>query len=161
MSSCVVMNFVNGACMDAELINPEEYELSRTQLGANFTRILGYFREDGIKSVEEVESAMRERNAAALVRPAHTLKGESRQFGSRALGDLSERIEMTARRCVEHRTGPEELAEDVAALRSCFTRTLTELERNNVGLGPVVTARKPVSGFGRKTVIGLSGVGRA
>lgn len=146
--------------MDSELINLQEYELARTQLGANFTRILGYFREDGIKSVEQVEIAMRERNAASLVRPAHTLKGESRQFGSLALGDLAERIEMTARRCVEHRTGPEELAEDVAALRSCFTRTLEELERNNVGLGPVVTLRKPIGGFGRKTTPTMTGFGR-
>lgn len=146
--------------MDIELINPQEYELARTQLGANFTRILGYFREDGIKSVEEVEAAMRERSAANMVRPAHTLKGESRQFGSLALGTLSERIEMTARRCVEHRTGPEELAEHVAALRACFTQTLAELERNNVGLGPVVTARKPMGGFGRKTGISLAGAPR-
>lgn len=146
--------------MDTELINPQEYELARTQLGANFARILGYFREDGIKSVEEIEAAMRDRNAAALVRPAHTLKGESRQFGSHALGDLSERIEMTARHCVEQRTGPEELAEDVAAMRSCFTRTLEELERNNTGLGPVVTARKPTGGFGRRSSVSLTGMGR-
>lgn len=146
--------------MNTELINAAEYELARTTLGANFTRILGYFREDGIKSVEEVEAAMRERNAATMVRPAHTLKGESRQFGSIALGDLSERIEMTARRCVEHRTGPEELAEDVAALRACFTNTLEELERNDVGLGPVVTLRKPTGSFGRKATVSLTGIGR-
>lgn len=148
---------INGAYMDADLINAEEYELARTTLGANFTRILGYFREDGIKSVEEVEVAMRERNSATMVRPAHTLKGESRQFGSIALGNLAERIEMTARRCVEHRIGPEELAEDVAALRACFTRTLEELERHNIGLGPVVTMRRPVGGFGRKAPVTLTG----
>lgn len=146
--------------MNAELINQQDYELARTQLGANFTRILGYFREDGIKSVEQVEAAMRERNAASLVRPAHTLKGESRQFGSVELGNLAERIEMTARRCVEHRTGPEELAEDVAALRACFTRTLEELERNDVGLGPVVALRRPAGGFGRKATVSLTGIGR-
>lgn len=155
-----MQDYLDGACMDSELINADEYELARSQLGANFTRILGYFREDGIKSVEQVEAAMRERNSASLVRPAHTLKGESRQFGSRALGDLAERIEMTARRCVEHRTGPEELAEDVAALRACFTRTLDALERNNIGLGPVVTLRKPAGGFGRKAPMSLTGMGR-
>jgi len=155
-----MQDYINGACMDSELINPQEYELARTQLGANFARILGYFREDGIKSVEQVEIAMRERNSAALVRPAHTLKGESRQFGSISLGDLAERIEMTARRCVEQRTGPEELAEDVAALRACFVQTLEALERNNVGLGPVVTLRKPVGGFGRKAPITLTGLSR-
>lgn len=142
------------------LVDWNEFRATRTQLGAAFVRILGYFREDGIKSVAEVEIAMRERNSAAMVRPAHTLKGESRQFGSIALGNLAERIEMTARRCVEHRTGPEELAEDVAALRSCFTRTLEELERNDVGLGPVVALRKPAGGFGRKMAPSLSGLTR-
>ncbi len=128
------------------LIDQTEYLGARAQLGANFSRILGYFREDGIKSVEQVEVAMRERNAAAMIRPAHTLKGESRQFGSRALGDLSERIEMAARRCVELRIGPEELIADVADLRICFTRTLTALEGD---LGPVLTTPRG-AGFGRR-----------
>ncbi len=142
--------------MDAELINWHEYDVARAQLGANFSRILGYFREDGIKSVELIEVAMRARDAAALVRPAHTLKGESRQFGSRALGDLAERIEMTSRRCVEMRTSPEELISDVAELRICFTRTLTELEEHDVS--PAVAFRKP-AGFGRKAPV-LGGFGR-
>lgn len=133
--------------MNAELINKEDYERAREQLGANFTRILGYFREDGIRSVAQVEQAMRDRNSAGLVIPAHTLKGESRQFGSLALGDLAERIEMTARRCVEHHMGPEELIGDVADLRDCFERTLAELE---VHSGSAVDRRSP-AGFGRKT----------
>lgn len=143
--------------MDAELINRQDYDAARAQLGAAFTRILGYFREDGIKSVEEIETAMRERNAAALVRPAHTLKGESRQLGSRALGDLAEKIEMTARRCVEMRISPEELIAEVVELRVCFTRTLTELEREST---PSVTLRKPAIGFGRKAFGTASGFGR-
>jgi len=145
--------------VDAELINRQEYEAARAQLGANFTRILGYFREDGIKSVEQIETAMRERDSASLVRPAHTLKGESRQFGSRALGDLSEKIEMTARRCVEMRVGPEELIAEVVELRVCFTRTLNELERHSAG--PAIGFRRPATAFGRKTpASSLSGFGR-
>lgn len=144
--------------MDAELINREDYERARMQLGANFSRILGYFREDGVRSVAQVEQAMRERSAAGLVIPAHTLKGESRQFGSRALGDLAERIEMTARRCVEHHLGPEELIGDVADLRGCFERTLAELEAH---AGPAAGSRSP-AGFGRKApAISLSGISRS
>lgn len=143
--------------MDPNLINPLEYERARSQLGAAFTRILGYFREDGIKSVEEVEVAMRDRNSAALVIPAHTLKGESRQFGSVALGNLAEKIEMTARRCVELRTGPEDLVADVADLRRCFTRTLNELERHS---GQQLTVSKPSSGFGRRPTASLTALSR-
>lgn len=147
-----------GAGMDAELINRQEYETARTQLGANFGRILGYFREDGIKSVEQIELAMRNRDATGLVRPAHTLKGESRQFGSIALGNIAEKIEMTARRCVEQRISPEELIAEVAELRACFTRTLAELERGNV---TAAAPHRPVTGFGRKvTSTPLSGFGR-
>lgn len=134
--------------MDSELIDQQKYETAREQLGAAFTRILGYFREDGIKSVEQVEAAFRDRNSAALVIPAHTLKGESRQFGSIALGDLAEKIEMTARHLVEAHFGPEELATEVAALRICFTRTLTELEEH---ARPAVGGRPAVMGFGRRT----------
>jgi len=145
--------------MNAELINKEEYERARAQLGVNFSRILGYFREDGVRSVAQVEQAMRDRNAAGLVLPAHTLKGESRQFGSRALGDLAERIEMTARRCVEHHMGPEELVGDVADLRGCFERTLAELEAH-AGLASGV--RRSPAGFGRKApAISLTGFNRS
>ncbi|MGE4409719.1 MAG: Hpt domain-containing protein [Sphingobium sp.] len=144
--------------MDAELIDRQDYERARLQLGASFQRILGYFREDGIRSVAAVEQAMRDRNAASLVIPAHTLKGESRQFGSRALGDLAERIEMGARQCVEHRTGPEELIGDVADLRACFERTLAELEYH---AGPAALPRAS-TGFGRKTpALSLNGLTRS
>ena len=43
---------------------------------------LRYFREDGAKSLNQIEQAMRDENTIALVIPAHTLKGETRQFGA-------------------------------------------------------------------------------
>ena len=36
---------------------------ARAELGADFVRILGYFREDGVKSVAAIEEAMRARSA--------------------------------------------------------------------------------------------------
>lgn len=132
--------------MGAEIINWQEYSHARKELGDAFIRILGYFREDGIASVAAIEEAMRARNAVDLIIPAHTLKGEARQFGAQQLADMAENIEMTARRCVEHHEGPEELVEVVAELGPCFTTTLRDLEE---GLSPVVT-RKPAA-FGRKS----------
>src|SRR3546814_21159169 len=76
----------------------------RRELGAGFVRILGYFREDGIKSVSAIEDAIRRRNAPALVIPAHTLKGEARQFGAERLSLMAEEIEM---RSEERRVGKE------------------------------------------------------
>lgn len=130
---------------DQTLIDWDEYRASRAQLGAAFVRILGYFREDGTKSVLAIENAMREGDARGLVMPAHTLKGESRQFGAETLALLAEDIETFARRCVEMRVSPEEYLPKVVGLRSLFHATLDALEAET---NPLVQ-RRPVTGFGR------------
>lgn len=128
----------------AELVDWGVFARVRTELGTGFVRILGYFREDGIKAVGAIEQAMRERSAAALVLPAHTLKGEARQFGAEPLAALAEVIEMTARRCVEAREQPDELIERVVELRPLFDATLRLFDRE---VNPLVD-RRPA--FGRK-----------
>lgn len=127
-----------------EIVDWATFRQARAELGAGFVRILGYFREDGVKSVAKIEEAMRKRDAAALVIPAHTLKGESRQFGAEPLGALAEKIEMTARRCVEDRDTPDELVHDVVSLRPLFEDTLALFDRET---NPLVD-RRPV--FGRR-----------
>jgi histidine phosphotransfer protein HptB len=128
------------------LVNWMSFQQARTELGANFVRILGYFREDGVKSVSQIEEAMRAGSAAAMVLPAHTLKGESRQFGAEPLSELAETIEVTARDCIERHDTPEAALEHVVALRPLFEATLALLERE---ANPLV-ARKPAA-FGRRT----------
>jgi histidine phosphotransfer protein HptB len=131
----------------AELVDWGVFTRVRTELGSGFVRILGYFREDGIKSVNQIEQAIRERSAGSLVLPAHTLKGEARQFGALPLGDLAEVIEMTARRCVEARETPDELIERVVELRPLFDATLRLFDRE---VNPIVERRPGPGGFGRK-----------
>ena len=126
------------------LVNWGAFSQARAELGANFVRILGYFREDGVKSVAQIEEAMRAHNAAALVIPAHTLKGESRQFGADPLGELAETIEQIARNCVETHNTPDKALEHVVQLRPLFEATLTLLERE---ANPLVE-RRPA--FGRR-----------
>ena len=101
----------------------------RAQLGADFIRILGYFREDGEKSVERIEAAMHRRDAAALVIPAHTLKTEARQFGADPLGDLAEEIEIAGRRALESRLFPDQILPEVARLRPLYGRTMEMFEQ--------------------------------
>lgn len=139
-----------------ELVNWTEFTRTRAELGSAFLRILGYFREDGIKSIMAVEEAFRARNAAALVTPAHTLKGESAQFGAYRLSAMAEEIEMVARRCVETHEGPDELIETVVALRPCFSETMALLDRDSNPLA----ARRP-TGFGRRTDTPVHSFGRA
>ena len=107
----------------------EVFSRTRTELGAAFVRILSYFLEDGEKAVARIEEAMRRRDAAALVIPAHTLKSEARQFGADPLGDLAELIEIEARRSVEMRLFPDDLIREVAKLRPLYLNTIEQLER--------------------------------
>ncbi len=128
----------------AEYVDWAVFQQARAELGADFVRILGYFREDGSKSVTQIEAAMRGGIAAALVIPAHTLKGESRQFGAEPLALLAEEIEVVARRCVEMHQSPDELIEKVVQLRPTFEGTLALFDRET---NPLVE-RRPA--FGRK-----------
>ncbi len=127
------------------LVNWAAFSQARAELGVNFVRILGYFREDGIKSVGQIEAAMRANSAAALVIPAHTLKGEARQFGADPLAELAEAIEVIARNCVERQDTPDQALAEVVQLRPLFESTLALLERE---ANPLVE-RRPAA-FGRR-----------
>lgn len=129
-----------------DIVNWSAFAETRGALGESFVRILGYFREDGTKSVAEIENAIRERSSAKLVLPAHTLKGEGYQFGADKLAELAEEIEVAARHYVEIRQGPEELLEKVVKLRPLFERTLAALEAET---SPLVERR---AGFGSRTM---------
>ncbi|MBW4329851.1 Hpt domain-containing protein [Stakelama sp. CBK3Z-3] len=135
---------MQGAYQEDELLDRAAFEQARSELGANFVRIVGYFREDGEKSLIRIEEAGGTLNAAALVLPAHTLKGEARQLGAELLADLAETIEMIGRECVEQHDDPSEAIEHIARLRSVFRATLETLES---AASPLMT-RRP--GFGRR-----------
>jgi len=123
------------------------FEKSRTELGPGFIRILNYFKEDGAKSVAQIEQAMRDENTTALVIPAHTLKGESRQLGAEPLAKIAELIETTARFCVETHRFPDELVPEVVELRKLFNETIELLEK---ATNPLVTRAPAPGGFGKK-----------
>ncbi len=132
-------------------INWTAFAETRTLLGDAFVRILGYFREDGTKSVAEIENAMRDRDTARLVLPAHTLKGEGYQFGAEKLGELAEEIEIAARHYLEIQQDPSELLEKVVQLRPLFERTLAALESE---VSPLVERR---ANFGARTLGQMAG----
>lgn len=135
------------------LIDWASFNAARSALGADFVRILNYFREDGEKSVERIEAAQRARDAVGLVIPAHTLKGEARQFGADRLADLAEAIEMRARQCVEWRQEPDDLVAEVVQLRPAFAATIEAFDRET---NPLVERR----GFGKRAAAANQGFGR-
>jgi HPt (histidine-containing phosphotransfer) domain-containing protein len=124
------------------------FEKARGELGPGFIRILSYFREDGVKSVAAIEQAMREQNTVALVMPAHTIKGEARQFGAEPLAKVAELIESTARLCIETRRFPDELVADVVRLRKLFDDTIQLFDQ---ATNPLLSRGGGPGGFGRKS----------
>lgn len=133
------------------LVDWTKFAQMRTELGASFVRILGYFREDGEKAVAKIEEAMHRRDAAAMVLPAHTLKAEARQFGAEPVADLAEEIEDVARRALESHLFPDNILPQVARLRPLYGETLDMLEQETNPLAVRRTAGRGPSNqdFGR------------
>ena len=129
-----------------DIVDWVNFEKGRAELGPGFIRILSYFKEDGVKSIGQIEQAMRDENTVALVMPSHTLKGEARQLGAEPLAKVAELIETTARFCIESRRFPNELVPEVVQLRTLFDQTVELFEK---ATNPLVQ-RAPITGFGRK-----------
>jgi HPt (histidine-containing phosphotransfer) domain-containing protein len=129
-----------------DIVDWAYFEKNRAELGPGFIRILGYFKEDGVKSIAQIEQAMRDENTPGLVIPAHTLKGESRQLGAEPVAKIAELIEQTARLCVETHRFPDELVPQVVELRRLFDQTIELFDK---ATNPLMTRAAP-SGFGRK-----------
>ena len=130
-----------------DLVDWAHFEKSRGELGPGFIRILGYFREDGAKSLAQIETAMRDQNTVGLVIPAHTLKGEARQFGADPLADCAELIENSARISIETHSFPDELIADVVELRRLWSETIDLFDK---ATNPLMTRAAPPAAFGRK-----------
>ena len=127
-----------------DIVDWSAFSAVRAELGANFVRILGYFQEDGEKSVARIEAAMHARDTAAMILPAHTLKSEARQFGAVPLALLAEEIESSARHGMEIRLFPDEILPQVARLRALYQSTMAQLEER---ANPLLQRR---AGFGRR-----------
>jgi histidine phosphotransfer protein HptB len=115
--------------LDDPQIDAAQFEAARELLGGSFIRILGYFLEDGETSVAAIEAGFRAKDAAAIVRPAHRLKGEAFQFGATTLGELARTIEYGARRAVEIHETPDDLLVPVAKLRPTWRAVTAFVER--------------------------------
>ena len=139
----------------SDIVDWVPFEKSRAELGPGFIRILSYYREDGAKSVYAIEQAMHEQNTVALVIPAHTLKGESRQFGADPLAAVAEKIEQVARICIETHRFPDELVPDVVELRRLWSRTIELFDK---ATNPLQSRGPAPGGFGKK--VANQGFGR-
>lgn len=114
--------------VDEEPIDWTAFEQARARFGPDFLRRLSFLREDGERTVDQIECAMRACSAVELVKPAGTLKDGAYDFGAEALGEVAERIELAAIHCVQTRETPDEALPLVAGLRALFEGSLGQLE---------------------------------
>jgi len=87
---------------ELKIVDWVHFERSRAELGAGFIRILSYFREDGAKSVAQIEEAMHDQNTAALVLPASGTPSAPRMAVRGPTGQRGPR----PRRAGQHRRRP-------------------------------------------------------
>jgi histidine phosphotransfer protein HptB len=133
-----------------DVVNWTTFGQTRSLIGNDFPKILGYYRDDAAKCVVAVEQAYKLRDAVSMVRPAHTLKGDSYQFGGVAIGKLAELIEHSARRCVEEQNAPDRLDAEILQLRPLLIETLAQFERELAKSAASPLRRQAAAGFGRK-----------
>jgi histidine phosphotransfer protein HptB len=118
------MNAYNGIDINWAVLNE-----TRRKFGGNFFRHFGYFTQDGPRSVQAIEDAMRAMNAAKMVLPANRLAEDAYLFGAQALGELAEKLEISAQRCVAQHETPDQMLRDVLALRPLYFTSVARLER--------------------------------
>ncbi|WP_293973280.1 Hpt domain-containing protein [Sphingomonas sp.] len=136
------------------IVDRSRFEQACKELGPGFSKILSYYRDDGARAIQEIERAARDRNTPCMVRPAHTLKGDSLMVGAEAIGLAAEEIEKAARHSLEMHDFPDHMVPRVRELSALFTETMTcfdklMAERVRVPVAPPVMPRRP-GGFGRK-----------
>ncbi|NKB16709.1 MAG: Hpt domain-containing protein [Sphingomonadales bacterium] len=131
---------------EAPVVDWATFAETQQLLGAAFIRVFGYFQEDGATSIDAIEAAMRARDAAALVAPAHKLKSEAWQFGGDRLGRFAEELEMHGRMCVETHESPDDFVDRVVALRPLFNEMVQMIDRE---INPLVQRSQ---GFGRRAM---------
>ncbi|MDO6415140.1 Hpt domain-containing protein [Sphingomonas sp. BIUV-7] len=140
--------------ISSQIVDRDRFSAARSELGESFARILSYYREDGAKAIEEIERAVRDRSAVCLVRPSHTLKGDSLMVGADALALAAEEIEKAARLSIEMHDFPDDVLLKVLELRGLFAQTIAFFDRETAERAPPAPTLAPrrTGGFGRKVV---------
>lgn len=137
-----------------DIVDRQRFEQARKELGASFSKILSYYRDDGARAISEIERAARDRDTPSIIRPAHTLKGDSLMVGAEAIGLVAEDIERAARLSMEMRDFPDDMLPRVRELNGLFAKTIAGFDKLMAAPGaaptPVMVPPRRVGGFGRK-----------
>lgn len=78
-------------------LDMEIVEDLQKMMGNDYQSLVRIYLEDSPKLIGQIQSALDNRDCAALVAPAHTLKSSSANLGAVALSDIAKTIEKSAR----------------------------------------------------------------
>ena len=85
------------AHVELPALDIEIVEDLQEMMGSDYQSLVRIYLEDSPKLIGQIQSALDNRDCAALVAPAHTLKSSSANLGAMALSDIAKTIEKSAR----------------------------------------------------------------
>ncbi len=115
-------------------INWVRFNMLREQQQHRFFEQFSYFRDDGKKSVQAIEDAMRNMNVAPMIVPANRLMEDAEYFGAEALADHAAALQLAAQNCLTRRERPDHMLRDILNLRPLFFTSIAEMERHSSSL---------------------------
>ena len=85
------------AAAELPALDMEIVEDLQEMMGSDYQSLIRIYLEDSPKLIGQIQTALDNRDCAALVAPAHTLKSSSANLGAMALSDIAKTIEKSAR----------------------------------------------------------------
>jgi HPt (histidine-containing phosphotransfer) domain-containing protein len=85
------------AAAEMPALDMEIVEDLQEMMGSDYQSLIRIYLEDSPKLINQIQTALDNRDCAALVAPAHTLKSSSANLGAMALSDIAKTIEKSAR----------------------------------------------------------------
>lgn len=111
------------------VIDWERHDRLRAILKSEFPRLRELYCRDALRWIVAIEDAAKARDAGALGRAAHTLQGDSFQFGAAALGRMAEALDQKMRGCSAGRAPPMGVSRAVSRLRPMLANVMQQFER--------------------------------
>ncbi len=96
---------------------------AKAMMKDKFPKMIGYFLEDSVMYVKQVEDGLAANNAEAVVPPAHTLKSSSRQMGAIVLSGIAKDMELTAREVVKGNGSLDPIRARLPELKDALSKT--------------------------------------
>lgn len=116
---------------DAVLMDVAINAEARHVMGGKYDMMVEFYEEDAEKYIGEIRQGIDKKQVAHIVRPAHTLKSNSRSLGLVRMADLAAALEVKALAMNEGRIALsfKDLSCDLDAIDMCFAQSISLLSQ--------------------------------